>query len=97
ATSAWLLALSPVMVFYSRMFIQESLFACFALAFVIAVGRVAMGGGPAWWTLSGVAAGLAVATKETSAIVLPAALVPARSPGHRWDLTGLARRWPAGG
>ena len=75
ATSAWLLALSPAMVFYSRMFIQESLFACFTLAFVIAVGRVAMGGGLAWSTLGGVAAGLAVATKETSAIVLPAALV----------------------
>jgi uncharacterized protein (TIGR03663 family) len=75
ATSAWLLALSPAMVFYSRMFIQESLFACFTLAFVIAIGRVAMGGGPAWWTLAGVTAGLAVATKETSVIVLPAALV----------------------
>ena len=32
------MALSPAMVFYSRMFIQESLFACFTLAFVIAVG-----------------------------------------------------------
>ena len=29
ATSAVLLALSPAMVFYSRMYIQESLFACF--------------------------------------------------------------------
>lgn len=75
ATSAWLLALSPAMVFYSRMFIQESLFACFTLAFVLAVGRVAWGGGGAWSTLAGVAAGLAVATKETSVIVLPAALV----------------------
>ena len=28
------MALSPAMVFYSRMFIQESLFACFTLAFV---------------------------------------------------------------
>ena len=74
AAGAWLLALSPAMVFYSRMFIQESLFACFTLAFVIAVGRVATGGGLAWSTLAGVAAGLAVATKETSAIVLPAAL-----------------------
>ena len=63
------------MVFYSRMFIQESLFACFTLAFVIAVGRVATGGGLAWSALAGVAAGLAVATKETSVIVLPAALV----------------------
>ena len=47
------------MVFYSRMFIQESLFACFTLAFVIAVGRVATGGGRAWSSLAGVAAGLA--------------------------------------
>jgi uncharacterized protein (TIGR03663 family) len=75
ASSAWLLALSPAMVFYSRMFIQESLFACFTLAFVIAIGRVAMGGGPTWSTLAGVAAGLAVATKETSVIVLPAAVM----------------------
>ena len=75
AASAWLMALSPAMVFFSRMFIQESLFACFTLAFVIAIGRVATGGGLVWFTLAGVAAGLAVATKETSAIVLPAALV----------------------
>ncbi|MBK5299499.1 MAG: TIGR03663 family protein [Vicinamibacteria bacterium] len=74
ATSAWLLALSPAMVFYSRMYIQESLFACFTLAFVIALGRVAMGGSLAWATLAGVAAGLAVATKETSVIVLPVAM-----------------------
>ena len=45
AAGAWLMALSPAMVFYSRMFIQESLFACFTLAFVIAIGRVATGGG----------------------------------------------------
>jgi 4-amino-4-deoxy-L-arabinose transferase-like glycosyltransferase len=62
-------------VFYSRTYIQESLFACFTLAFVIAVGRATTGGGLAWPALAGVAAGLAVATKETSVIVLPAALV----------------------
>jgi uncharacterized protein (TIGR03663 family) len=74
-SGAILMALSPAMVFYSRMYIQESLFACFTLAFVIAVGRVALGGSLAWWTLAGGAAGLAVATKETSVIVLPVALV----------------------
>src|SRR5688572_14611931 len=37
-TAAMLMALSPAMVFYSRMYIQETLFACFALAFVIGVG-----------------------------------------------------------
>ena len=75
AAGAILMALSPAMVFYSRMFIQESLFACFALAFVIAIGRVTLGGGLVWSAVAGVAAGLAVATKETSAIVLPAALL----------------------
>jgi len=35
AAGAFLMALSPAMVFYSRMYIQESLFTCFVLAFVI--------------------------------------------------------------
>ena len=43
AASAWLMALSPVMVFYSRMYIQESMFACFGLAFAIALGRAITG------------------------------------------------------
>ena len=77
ASSALLLALSPAMVFYSRMFIQESLFACFTLWFVIAVGRVMTGSGLTWSIAAGVAAGLAIATKETSIIVLPATLAAA--------------------
>ena len=91
------MALSPAMVFYSRMYIQESLFACFTLAFVIALGRVATGGGLGWSALAGVAAGLAVATKETSVIVLPAALVACAIAW--WSLGSPAvarRRWPAG-
>jgi uncharacterized protein (TIGR03663 family) len=83
-----LLALSPAMVFYSRMYIQESLFACFTLTFVAAVGRVATGGGLPWSALAGVAAGLAVATKETSVIVLPAALVAS---AISWWSLGSAR------
>lgn len=75
ATSAWLLALSPAMVFFSRMYIQEALFACFTLAFVIALGRVVTSGGVRWSLAAGVAAGLAAATKETAIIVLPAAIV----------------------
>jgi uncharacterized protein (TIGR03663 family) len=73
--AALLMAVSPAMVFYSRMFIQEALFACFTLAFVIAIGRAATAAGRWWWILAGLAAGLAVATKETSAIVLPAAIL----------------------
>lgn len=75
AAGAILMALSPAMVFYSRMYIQESLFAFFTLLFVIATGRAVTRGGAGWSALAGVAAGLAIATKETSAIVLPAALV----------------------
>ena len=82
AAGALLMALSPAMVFFSRMFIQESLFAGFALAFVIALGRVVGGGGLRWAAAAGVAAGLAVATKETAVIVLPAALVACTLASH---------------
>jgi uncharacterized protein (TIGR03663 family) len=61
--AAVLMALSPAMVFYSRMFIQEALFTCFTLAFVIGVGRLATGGGVRWAAAAGIAAGLAIATK----------------------------------
>ena len=84
-TAALLMALSPAMVFYSRMYIQEALFACFALAFVIGVGRVATGGGVAWAAMTGVAAGLAMATKETAAIVVPSAVA-----------AGAIAWWPVG-
>ncbi len=97
ASAAFLMALSPAMVFYSRMYIQESMFACFALAFTIAVGRAMTEPGLRWPVAAGVAAGLAIATKETSAIVLPASVVAAavawwslgaNRPGPR-----LAERW----
>jgi uncharacterized protein (TIGR03663 family) len=74
AAAAVLLAVSPAMVFYSRMYIQESMFAGFTLAFAIALGRAMTDGGRRWPALAGVAAGLAIATKETSVIVIPASL-----------------------
>jgi uncharacterized protein (TIGR03663 family) len=97
AAGAVLMALSPAMTFYSRMYIQEALFACFALAFVIAAGRVAVGGGRAWAMLAGVAAGLTLATKETSIIVLPAALASCVLARFSLHGTGLALRTPSGG
>ena len=72
--AALLMALSPAMVFYSRMYIQESMFACFTLAFAIAIGRATTERGWQWPMLAGIAAGLATATKETAVIVLPASL-----------------------
>ena len=51
------------------------MFSCFALAFAIAAGRAMTEPGLRWPVLAGIAAGLAVATKETSVIVLPSSLV----------------------
>lgn len=75
AAAAALAAVSPVLTYYSRFYIQESLFVFFALAFLIALGRYALRPrlAPAIW--SGALAGLAYATKETSLIVLPCAAV----------------------
>ena len=82
------MAVSPAMVFYSRMYIQESMFACFALAFAIALGRAMTDDGRRWPVLAGVAAGLAIATKETSVIVLPASLAAC---ALAWWSLGLGR------
>jgi uncharacterized protein (TIGR03663 family) len=97
AAAAVLMAVSPAMVFYSRMYIQESMFAGFALAFAIALGRAMTEGGivgvrveaPARWPLlAGVAAGLAIATKETAVIMLPASLAAC---ALAWRSLGSAR------
>jgi 4-amino-4-deoxy-L-arabinose transferase-like glycosyltransferase len=81
------------MVFYSRMYIQESMFACFTLAFAIALGRAIRTaasrrrrGAWRWPLLAGCAAGLAIATKETAVLALPASLAAVRRwHGGRWE------------
>ena len=100
AAAAMLIALSPAMVFYSRMYIQESMFACFALAFAFAIGRAATEREARWPVLAGIAAGLTLATKETSVIVIPASLIACvlarRSRGHTLPSPAPnARRWRA--
>jgi uncharacterized protein (TIGR03663 family) len=75
AAAALLMALSPAMVFYSRVYIQEAMFTAFTLTFAIAIGRAITERGWRWPLLAGIAAGLAAATKETSILVLPASLV----------------------
>jgi hypothetical protein len=55
---------------------------------VIGVGRVVTGAGLAWAAMTGVAAGLAVATKETAAIVLPSAVAAA---AMAWWSVGAGR------
>lgn len=84
AAAAWLAALSPALTYYGRFYIQETLFAFFTLAFLLALGRYATRprGSLALWV--GVWAGLAYATKETSVIVLAAGAAAAFL-ARRWD------------
>ena len=78
--AAWILALSPGAVYFSRYFIHEMLLVCFTIAAVVAA--------VSWWQrrrardlcLAAFAAGLMFATKETaviSAIVIAVAAVGA--------------------
>jgi len=89
AASALLVALSPMLTYYSRFYIQESLLAFFAFGFLIALGRYVQRPGfrAACWT--GACAGFAFATKETAVIILPVAVAAAvishrftRAPGE---------------
>ena len=73
AASALLAALSPALTYYSRFYIQETLFVFFALVFLIALGRCVLKPRVVWALCAGACAGLVYATKETSLIVLFAA------------------------
>jgi uncharacterized protein (TIGR03663 family) len=83
ASAMLLAALSPALVYYSRFYIQESIFACLAIACLMALGRYAERPTLARALTAGVCAGLAYATKETSVIVVSAAVVA----------VAVARRW----
>ena len=73
-SAAALAAVSPVFTYYSRFYIQEPVFVFFVLAFVIASGFYATRPRVGAAVAAGLAAGFAYATKETSIIVLPAAI-----------------------
>ncbi len=77
AAAALLVALSPALTYYSRFYIQESLLALFAMAFLIALGRYVEHPTMAMACWAGASAGLAYATKETSVIVVLAAVAAA--------------------
>ena len=77
AASALLVAISPAFTYFSRFYIQESVFVFFALGFLVAVGRYATRPRAATAAWAGGLAGLAYATKETSVIVFAAAAAAA--------------------
>jgi uncharacterized protein (TIGR03663 family) len=73
--SALLLAISPPLVYFSRFYIQETLFVFFALGFIIFLWRfyLQLDFKQAVWL--GIFAGLLFSTKETSIIVFAASIL----------------------
>lgn len=68
-------ALSPVLTYYSRFYIQEALLAFFSLGFLLFFGRYALRPSAGRALAAGAIAGLACATKETAFILAAAAVV----------------------
>ena len=72
ASALWI-AVSPVQAYYSRYYIQETLFVCFAFALLVLVFRYLRARRWIWALGAGVALGMLHATKETDILVLGAA------------------------
>ncbi len=74
AIAALMMAVAPPLTYYSRFYIQESLLLFFSLGFLFMAGRYARAARRPDALWAGAFAGLALATKETAVILLPAAL-----------------------
>jgi uncharacterized protein (TIGR03663 family) len=72
AGAAIFAAVSPALTYYSRFYIQETLFAFFAWGFLIALGWLIAKPNSGKAIAAGILAGLAYATKETSILVFAA-------------------------
>ena len=72
--AAFLTAVSPAMVFYSRYYIQEMLLVFFAFAVLVSAYRYLRSGQVGWAIATGVGLGLMHATKETAVMVSGAML-----------------------
>jgi uncharacterized protein (TIGR03663 family) len=68
-SAAAMAAFSPLMVYYSRFYIQEMLLAAFLTGFLAALWRYIRKPSPGWALVSGLFAGLMYTTKETSLIL----------------------------
>ena len=70
--AALLIAASPAMTYYSRFYIQESIFVFFTLGFLASVWRYMRRPDGGWALPAGIFAGLMAATKETAVIIFAA-------------------------
>ncbi|HTE21202.1 MAG TPA: flippase activity-associated protein Agl23 [Armatimonadota bacterium] len=93
--AALLTAVSSPFVFYSRYFIQEVALVCFTLALIACGWRYHVSGRTAWLMGAALAAGLLIATKETSVLTFAAlglAWLAARPERKRTDEASGADR-----
>jgi uncharacterized protein (TIGR03663 family) len=75
--AAFLMALSPGLVYFSRDFIHEMSFGCFSLGIVVGAWRYAKSKNFAWLALMATSAGLLFATKETAIITAVVMIIAA--------------------
>ncbi|RPI44801.1 MAG: hypothetical protein EHM46_02445, partial [Bacteroidetes bacterium] len=74
-TAGLLAALAPMLIFYGRYYIHETLLTFFSLLFIFSCHRYLADRRLMWVTVAGISAGLMHATKETFVINLAAAVV----------------------
>jgi uncharacterized protein (TIGR03663 family) len=72
AAAAFLAACSPIMTYYSRYYIQETLLVFFTMGLIVSVWRFLARGHAGWAVAAGISAGLMFATKETWVISIGA-------------------------
>ena len=84
--AAFLMALSPGLVYFSRDFIHEMSFGCFSLGIVVGAWRYAESKNFAWLALMATSAGLLFATKET-AIITAVVMIIAALCATGWEVT----------
>jgi uncharacterized protein (TIGR03663 family) len=75
--AAFLIALSPGLVYFSRDFIHEMSFGCFSLCVVVGAWRYAESKNFSWLALMATSAGLLFATKETAIITVIVLIIAA--------------------
>jgi uncharacterized protein (TIGR03663 family) len=75
--AAFLMALSPGLIYFSRDFIHEMLFGCFSLGVVVGAWRYAESKNFRWLALMATSAGLLFATKETAIITAVVLIISA--------------------
>jgi uncharacterized protein (TIGR03663 family) len=89
--AAFLMAVSPGLVFFSRYFIHEMMFGWCSLAVAVGAWKYAESKDFKWMALLAIAAGILLATKET-AIITIVVLVIALICASLWDVTRLLLR-----